>query len=369
LQGNKFEIKNSNWLMYNGIHGAIMAKLSVQTFKSINEIDPDVWNRVAAGRGFQSHRWYQFGERAMADSPATYLVARAGDTPVAGAALFRVTNEPLPLPEAARQFMASILKDRPLLVCRSPLADTSAMLLPGEPLRDEALTSIAQAAQAEFKKQKCSFLLFDYLLTEQLKYASWPKGYEPVTVSEPGTYMAMEWQSFEEYLEKGNKKDRQHYKKSLREAEENGITLTKHTSVSDVNKALELIKNVSIWHGSAPNPWMRGLLENFSMIDGTWFELRKEGKLAGCGAVVRDNQFQLATGLGLEDDVPGGYFLLLYAALQEAFEHQVRLVRFGTGAYDVKRRLGFHLEDTNHAMVTMAGFSSRAAKRKAETLS
>ena len=37
--------------------------------------------------------------------------------------------------------------------------------------------------------------------------------------------------------------------------------------------------------------------------------------------------------------------------------------RFGTGAYDVKRRLGFHLEDTNHAMVSMASFSSRVSKR------
>jgi CelD/BcsL family acetyltransferase involved in cellulose biosynthesis len=82
---------------------------------------------------------------------------------------------------------------------------------------------------------------------------------------------------------------------------------------------------------------------------------------------VRDNQFQMATGLGLEDDVPGGYFLLLYTALQEAFEHNIRLVRFGTGAYDVKRRLGFHLEDTNHAMVTMASFKSRASKRKVKT--
>ncbi len=346
-----------------------MANLKVQVFKGINEIDPEIWDRVAVGRGFQSHKWYQFGERAMADSPATYLIAWDEKTPIAGAALFRVSNEPLPLPEVARRFMASILKSKPLLVCRSPLADTSAMLLPGEPLRDEALSAIAGAAQQEFKKQKCSFLLFDYLLTEQLRYPSWPKGYEPITVSEPGTYMPIEWQSFEEYLQKGNKKDRQHYKKSLREAEENGLTLTKSTSVPDVDTALSLIRNVSIWHGSAPNPWMRGLLENFSMIDGTWIEIHKEGKLAGCGAVVRDNQFQLATGLGLEDDVPGGYFLLLYTALQEAFEHNVRLVRFGTGAYDVKRRLGLHLEDTNHAMVTMAGFTSRAMKRKAESIS
>ena len=342
-----------------------MSKLDIKTYKSIQEIDPKVWNHIASGRGFQSHRWYTFGERVMADCPPTYLVAWDGDKPIAGMALFKVHNEPLPLPKVARQFMSSVLKRRPLLVCRSPLADTSALLLPGEPKRDEAHTALAGAAQVEFKKQRCSFLVFDYLLTEQLKYPSWPPGYEAITVSEPGTYMPIEWDSFETYLEAGNKKDRQHYKRTLKETSDNGIVLSRHKTVPDVEAAIKLIENVSIWHGSAPSPWTRSLLENFSMTDGTWLELRKEGKLVGCGAVLRDNKFQLTSSLGLEDDVPGGYFLLLYAAMQEAFEHKVRLVRFGSGAYDVKRRLGFHLEDTNHAMISMAGIMSRAAKRLA----
>ena len=344
-----------------------MKKLRVQVFNSIQEIDPEIWDRIVAGRGFQTHRWYQFGERAMADCPSTYLLLWDGDTAIASAALFKVYNEPLPLPAVARRFMASILKRRPLLVCRSPLADTSALLLPGEPLRDEALTALAQSAREIFKQQHCSFLVFDFLLTEQLRYPSWPPGFEPITVSEPGTYMPIEWENFQAYLEAGNKKDRQHYKRSLREAEEHGLVLTKHTSVPNVDAALKLIHNVSIWHGSAPNPWTRGLLENFSMVDGTWLEIHKDDQLVGCGAVVRDNKFQLATALGLEDDVPGGYFLLLYTALQEAFEHQIRLVRFGTGAYDVKRRLGLHLEDTNHAMVMMASLRSRAPKQRAKS--
>lgn len=339
-----------------------MAKLNVQVFNSINEIDPQVWNQIVSGRGFQSHNWYRFGERAMADCPPTYLIAWDGKVPVASAALFRVYNEPLPLPEVARRFMASVFKHRPLLVCRSPLAETSALLLPGEPLRDQVLTVLAEAAHEQFRQQHCSFLVFDYLLTEQLRYPTWPAGFEPITVSEPGTYMPMEWESFEAYLEAGNKHDRQHYKRSLREAEKNGLVLSRHKTISDVERALKLIRNVSIWHGSAPNPWMRGLLENFSLIDGTWLEIRKDGELVGCGAVIRDNKFQLATALGLEDDVPGGYFMLLYAALQEAFEHKVRLIRFGTGAYDVKRRLGFHLEDTNHAMVSMAGITKQLAR-------
>ncbi|HJR81006.1 MAG TPA: GNAT family N-acetyltransferase [Anaerolineales bacterium] len=344
-----------------------MTKLDVRVYGSIQEIEPDVWDRIVAGRGFQSHRWYQFGERAMADATPTYLLAWDGDTPIASAALFKVHNEPLPLPAVARRFMASILKRRPLLVCRSPLADTSALLLPGEPLRDEALRVLAQTAYQEFKRQRCSFLIFDYLLTEQLRYPGWPAGFEPITVSEPGTYMPLEWESFEAYLKAGNKKDRQYYKNTLRDAEENGLVVTKHKTVPDVETALKLIQNVSIWHGSAPNPWMRGLLENFSMIEGTWLEIRKDDQLVGCGAVIRDNRFQLATALGLEDDVPSGYSLLLYAALQEAFEHNIRLVRFGGGAYDVKRRLGLHLEDTNHAMISIAGIKSRPAAKLASS--
>jgi len=342
-----------------------MSKIDVKKYNTISEISPQVWDQIAAGRGFQSHQWYTFGERVMADCPPTYLIAWEDGAPIAGMALFKVKNEPLPLPKVARQFMSSVLKRRPLLVCRSPLADTSALLLPGEPLRDEVLPLLAGAAQDEFKKQRCSFLVFDYLLTEQLRYKSWPAGYEPITVSEPGTYMPMAWENFETYLEAGNKKDRQHYKRTLKETSDNGIELSRHTSVPDVDTAIGLIENVSIWHGSAPNPWTRSLLENFSLTDGTWLELRKEGQLVGCGAVLRDNKFQLTSSLGLEDDVSGGYFLLLYAALQEAFEHKIRLVRFGSGAYDVKRRLGFHLEDTNHAMITMAGIMSRAAKRLA----
>ena len=134
--------------------GADMAELKVQVFKSITEIQPDIWNRVAAGRGFQSHRWYTFGERAMADCPPTYLIAWDGETPVGAAALFRVHNEPLPLPSIARSFMESIFKHRPLLVCRSPLADTSALLLPGEPERDRVLSALGNKGAGGVQKTK-----------------------------------------------------------------------------------------------------------------------------------------------------------------------------------------------------------------------
>jgi hypothetical protein len=59
----------------------------------------------------------------------------------------------------------------------------------------------------------------------------------------------------------------------------------------------------------------------------------------------------------MDGKTPGAYFLLLYAALQEAIEHQVRIVRLGSGAYDIKQRLGFQLENKNYVMVSVPGIS------------
>ena len=337
-----------------------MTNLSVRRYTSIHETKPAVWDQLAGGQGFQSFHWYAFGEKVMSDCSALYLIVWSGETPVAGAALFKIKNEPLPVPSFFRKPLAFYFNRHPLLVCRSPLADTSALLLPDDTALDEALAKLAEAAQNEYKKQACSFLIFDYLAKKETEYPAWPKNLKSLTVSDPGTYMPITWKSFEEYLQSGTKKDRQHYKRSLKQAEESGLQLTKHKAVPDIKAALNLIHNVSAKHGTAPNPWTRNLLEMFSMVDGTWLEVRKENSLVCCGAVLRDNYFQLASSIGMDSETPGAYFLLLYAALQDAFEHNIRFVRLGSGAYDVKRRLGFELEDKNHAMVSASGIMAVA---------
>ncbi len=71
-----------------------MSSFDIQTYHSIHEIKPALWDRLSAGRGFQSHRWYAFGERAMVDCPPVYLIARHNKTPIAAAALYQMhTND------------------------------------------------------------------------------------------------------------------------------------------------------------------------------------------------------------------------------------------------------------------------------------
>ena len=65
-----------------------------------------------------------------------------------------------------------------------------------------------------------------------------------------------------------------------------------------------------------------------------------------------DNNVQLTTALGLADNIPYVYFLLIYASLDAAFTRKVGLLRWGTGAYEVKQRLGFELEQNNNSVLS-----------------
>jgi len=323
----------------------------VKIAHSVAEVGQAEWDALSGDRPFQSYRWYAYGERCMADCPPFYILLTLNNMAVARGTFWLVRDEPLPINPPLRTLAQAVFRHWPLLICRSPLAGLSGLILPDPPLRDEALNLIAQTVLKELHRLHGSFLIFDYLTPAQTAWPGWPRGFSTMAISDPSTRMAVEWDSFAAYLAAGNKKDRQHYKRSLRQAEKLGIQVTRHASVADMDAALMLIHNVEKKHDSAPNPWAHGMLENIQMVDGTFLEAHINERLVGCGIVLHDNGAQLATALGLAEDVPYVYFQLVYASLQEAFEKKVRLLRWGSGAYEVKRRLGFEVEENNYIII------------------
>ncbi len=331
--------------------GTNTPNLTIHTAHSINEINPKTWDRLSAGAPFQSHHWYQFGERAMNDCQPIYLLAYQDDDLVGRAALWTIRNEPLPIrPGVWRALFQAVLRRRPLLVCRSPLSSATGLILPPGQLREKTLTALSQAALAVARQKRCLMLVFDFLDREESQ--DWPNGFLSLQVPDPGTVMQNRWDSIEAYLADGDKKDRQHYKRTLREAEKLNIRIERTKTVPDLNAALELIHNVDRRYNNPPNPWVRGLLENLEMVDGTWFEVRQNGMLVGGGAIFEDNETQLTTALGLAEAIPYAYLLLTYASLEEAFNSKVRLLRWGSGAYEIKQQLGFELETNNFIVVS-----------------
>jgi hypothetical protein len=140
----------------------------------------------------------------------------------------------------------------------------------------------------------------------------------------------------------------------VREAEKLGITVQRYSRVENVAEALELIRNVERRFGSAENPWARQMLENIEMVNGTFLAATIEGKLVGCGLALQDNHSQMNATLGLAENIPYVYLMLVYESLKLAFDTQISLLRMGSGAYDIKEQLGCSLEDNNSILFTAA---------------
>ena len=326
-----------------------MTDINIKTASSIHEIDMAAWDQLGQGLPFQSHRWYAFGERVMADCPPTYLLIYKKHELIARAAFWLVRNEPLPdLSPALRTLVMSLLERWPLFICRSPLANASGLILSNGLERADALSVLAQAAITEAGTKGASFAVFDYLREEETR--RWLPAFSVAQVSDPGTILQNRWENLDEFLADGNKKDRQHYKRTLREAEKLGIHVNKYKQVPDIEAALALIQNVDLHYGNVPNPWMRALLARMDEMDGTWLEARLDERLVGCGLILEDDAAQMTTALGLVEDVPYVYLSLVYASLKIAFEKKVRLLRWGSGAYEVKQKLGFTKTDDNYVM-------------------
>ncbi|HLO16691.1 MAG TPA: GNAT family N-acetyltransferase [Anaerolineales bacterium] len=328
-----------------------MSTLNVKTTFSIHEIEAGMWNQLSDGKPFQSHQWYVFGEQAMSDCLPIYLLAYDGEALIARASLWLIRNEPVPKALGRiRGAAAQIFKRWPLLICRSPLSYTTGLILADDERRADILSAFVKAALVAARQQGASFIIFDYL--NKAGTSDWPGHFSAIPDLDPGTNMENHWLSMDEYLAAGHKKDRQHYKRVLREAEKLGIKIDCHPSAENIEAALPLIRNVERDHGALPNPWARQMLEHMQMVNSSFLTATIDHQLVGCGLIFEDNHSQMTSVLGLAKNVPYVYFMLLYESLKMAFEHQVRLLRWGSGAYEVKQRLGFSSEDNGSLVFT-----------------
>ena len=326
-------------------------EFKTQIAHSVKGIGSEVWDRLSQGSPFSGYSWYEYGERCMAGSLPVYIVLFQGDQAVARATFWLTGDEPMPITSAPiRRLVKGYLRRRPMLICRSPFSSSSGLVLPDPPLREKALQQISILAMGELRFHHGSFLAFDFLGGEEVCLPGWPPEKIAFTFADPGTRMELKWDSFDAYLAAGNKKDRQHFKRTMREAEKLGIQITRHKTVPDIKSSLVLIRNLEKKYANDPLPWARKLLENIGLIDGTFLEARLGDRLVGCAVVAYDHGVQSAVMLGLAGDIPYVYFQLLYTALQEAFEKNIRLIRWGSGLYDVKQRLGLEKEDNGHTI-------------------
>jgi predicted N-acyltransferase len=324
----------------------------VRIFHSVEEVGQEAWDHLSGGRPFTSYRWYRFGERVMAyDTPLYVVLFRQGE-PVARATLWLTGREYLPIRvKPVRLVLEAMIGCWPLLICHSPLSSTTAtsgLTLPGPPLREAALRTIAEVARELLEKNRGSFCLFSYLEEQEAREPGWPDPFVWTKVPDPGTRLDITWPDFEGYLAHLRKKQRYNVRRNMRLASELGIEIKQHPVVRDVDRAMTLHRNVNRRHKSGTVSWMRGALEHAGMVDAVWLTAEVEGRLVGCELMLGDGDAWLVTGLGLDYTTEYAYFVLGYADIRCAIERGARFLRWGSLTYDVKERLGFEAESSDY---------------------
>jgi len=329
----------------------------VQVAHSVAEIGQPEWDRLGEDQPFASYRWYRFGEAVHANDVPIYVTLHRAGEPVARATFWLKRHESLSTTSrTVRYVVGRVLRYRPLLACRSPLSGTSGLILPAPPLREAALETIALFAQELVGQHRASFLLFDYLDPTQMDWPGWPDGHVRMPNTSPGTRMAITWQDFESYLAQMSKKRRYNIRRDYRLAAEEGITIAQYPAVMDLDKAMELHRNVNKRYKAPTESWKRPAMAHADMVDAVWLAAEKEGQLVGCELMLGDRGTWFVTGLGLDHSVSNVYFVLGYEDIRYAIEHGARTLRWGSETYDVKTRLGFEPEGYNNLI-----FASRWA--------
>jgi hypothetical protein len=330
--------------------------LEIRTTDQISDIAQDDWEKLSRGRSFSSYSWYQMGERVLAQVPRTYVLIYHSGEPIARAVFWLSDQEPLPVAsKPVRWGVSAILRRRPLLICRSPLADITGLFLPDSPLREAALAAICEAARLAAQKQRASFITFDYLDPRDLA-ENWPlHNFSPMSIADPGTSLTLPACGFADYIKTLTKSAQKDYRRHTNQAGAREIVVTTHSSVEDAPHALELIRAVENHHQTMPKPWAGNLLNQVTPANSTWLAARQKGELVGCGLLLRDGPVQLATLLGLNYQVQYVYFQLIYSAILAAMQQNSKILRAGSGAYPFKQHLGFALEDNNHLVFSGCG--------------
>jgi predicted N-acyltransferase len=328
----------------------VTLNFDLQIAHHVADVGQERWDSLNHGHPFSSYRWHQFGERVLAGDFPVYIVASRDGVPVARCALWLTREEPLPtLPNLTRSVMQAALRRWPLLICRTPLAKSTGLILPDDPqIAASALEAMTQAAQEFGRQHGVSFLLFDYL--EPAMPA--PANFSQFAIPDPGTSLHLTTTSFETYIDQIGKSARKDYRRHCNRAADQGIVVCAHSSVTQLEPAMQLIRAVEDHHGSPHDPHIRLILENAHRVDSIWLTAEIENHLVGCGLLIGDGDTLSLAALGLDYDVQYVYFQLMYAAIRHAAESGTRILRGGSGAYELKERLGFQLETNNNIAVT-----------------
>jgi predicted N-acyltransferase len=316
---------------------------------SLDEIDPVEWDALNAGIPFASMRWLRLGEKTQRQTDMMIvLLYKSGRLVGRGLANFSKQSSVLLATPAAQRVANAMLNRFPLLLCQTATSNSGGFVLPkGDEV--EAFRVMHKALYDAARKRGASFIVLGYLSTAERDLLQRTGEYEFVS-ADAGTMMPIVW-SYDEYLKHFPTTQRRSIRRHDADAREAGIVMeTTHSWAAHKDHLAELTRNVWRKYGHTDLSVIRAdIFETFEqdMPDNSIGHLARIGdKIVGCGINIHDEGLLILAFLGLDYSVRHVYFQVLHESIRYAIESGQRAVKGGTGAYHVKKRLGFQDDPT-----------------------
>ncbi|MDH5605877.1 MAG: GNAT family N-acetyltransferase [Anaerolineae bacterium] len=321
---------------------------SIETIHSVAQYDPVLWDQLGRHEPFTSHKWYLFAETVLQKDTPLYIIVSKDQQPVGRAAFWVKREEALPVTSLVGKLGINLLfKLWPLMICQSPMANAGGLILPDSDQRTVVFDLIMEEAAKQMGEYKASFLVLDFMTRSDAEHLRFEGNLVPVELPEQGTYLNILWNNFEGFISNLSAKERKNYRQNRNKAAKLGVQIRVMERSPAIEETMALIAAHDKSYRTPVNPWTENMLEYSHLVNSVWIGAYVGEKLVGCGLLLEDNGSWVATAMGRDYDYPYVYFVIGYESIKYVIENGGGILRWGTGAYQYKKRLGFQLEDTN----------------------
>lgn len=322
---------------------------SIKKIYSVKDSDPAEWDALGKGQPFSSYSWYQFGEKVLTNDRPVYFIASQDSKPIARATFWLKREDSLPVPSPiANKTINTIFRRWPLMICQSPLSSAGGLILPDSDEKTMIFELILEEAIQYLHEKQASFLVLDYLTQHEAQKNTYGDRLFQVPLPEQGTSLKIEWDNFPDYLKQLSKNERKSHKRNTKRANELGVEIKPLDRGNSVDEAMKLIAEHDRRYNAPALPWTRKMIELSDSVNSVWLGAYIKNKLVGCELLLEDNGSWVATALGRDYSYPYVYFVMGYASIKAVIDHRGKYLRWGTGTYEYKKRMGFQLEDNHY---------------------
>ena len=346
-----------------------MSSLRIRHYDSVSAIDPRQWSQLDGLSGFFGHGWLKTVERHIIGSYAPrYIVAYSQEQPV-GAVILDLVNDVDRENGIVRRVFGGkrLLRHTfgkclvPNLVAGTPFGYGGQFLIDSS-LGTEQRSRVAQELLSASETLSASLgaplwfsnvLANDTLLMDTLRGAGYLSSrYLPLAE------IAIEWDSFDEYvatLRKQHKNIAKDIRRERNRCRSAGVTLEEPAALDDRDKSfVELANQTYSKHGDLAFPYAVGFFSSLKREldhDLLVCNAQKDGKILGFVTMISDGHTAWAGSYGLDYTDSASAFVYFNLVLQwpvrKAIELGLKNVVLGRGHYELKLRRGCTLNDTH----------------------